>query len=173
MRNNIVVVFCLLSTLCKGQTLNKFRKYINNNTEIASIIYPSEWIAKEHSGMELVFLRPQMSTADTVFRENFNLTIGGTMGYNTIEAYAEALPEKLKGYIESFVRQSFEVTTIGNLKCAKTIYNYIKDGFEVKVALYQYMLHGQVYSITCTTTKDNYKNYATTFDKIGNSFEVR
>jgi len=81
MRNNISIALMLLTcTLCEAQSMNKFRKYINNNTEIASISYPVDWIARDHDNMELVFLRPQESTGDTVFKENFNLTIGGSDG---------------------------------------------------------------------------------------------
>jgi hypothetical protein len=163
----------LISILCKGQPMNKFRKYINNNTEIVSIKYPSDWIAKDYSGIEFVFMRPQVSAGDTGFKENFNLTISGTMGFKSIETYAQALPDKLKDYLKHFVKLSGEILTAGNLKCAKTVYNYSKDGFVVKVALYQFMKHGQVYSITCTATKETYSKYVTVFDKAGNSFKLQ
>jgi hypothetical protein len=174
MRNSIILLSLLLvSTLCGGQSMNKFRKYINNNTEIVSITYPSDWIAKDHSGMELVFIRPQVSAGDTAFKENFNLTIGGTMGFKTIETYAQALPDKLKDYVEHFVRESGEIFTAGNLKGAKTVYNYSKEGFFVRVALYQFMRHNQVYSITCTATKESYGKYEAIFDKVGKSFTLQ
>jgi len=95
------------------------------------------------------------------------------MGYKTIEGYANALPEKLKGYIEHFVKVRDEIIIIRQYKCSETVYNYSKDGFQVKAALYQHMINSQVYSITCTATEEAYIKYEPIFDKVGRSFEVR
>jgi len=146
-----------------------------HKTEGFSLQHPGDWTAQEDVAFQsfnIPFLAVRPAKAENeAFRENLNVVIEKISHKMTTEGYFKANLKTMPGALPEF-----KALNSGDLKGGATpgkylVYRQNQGGLDLKAIVFFFVKKGQGYTLTCTSTLDQFDLYQKLFLQVGKTFK--
>lgn len=168
MKIKILVLLLITSFGVKGQEKwIEYKKY-NYQTE-----YPQSWTLSDAKSTGSAFVMLSPIEKNETFRENINLNVSFLEGGKvTLEAYKTLSLEKIKNMLPNVTILEDKTVKKGANKYQVIIWTGKVGNMSLKVKQHLYVKDNKAYSLSYSATKESFKRFETTANRILNGFIV-